>query len=425
MKLMIRVHDISKTFLIPQEKKMTLREHVLGFLLGRTTRFEPLRALRGVSFDVHKGEFFSIIGKNGSGKSTLLKIMSSIYAPDRGGVRLDGTVSPFLELGIGFNPDLTARENVFLSAAVLGLRRKEVEALYDEIIGFAEMERFQEQSLKNFSSGMKVRLAFSVAFMVNADILLIDEVLAVGDASFQQKCYDVFRRLKGEGKTIVFVSHSMGDVKEFSDRVMLLHEGRVVSLGDPEKVIHDYQLLTAHEDEKRIAFEEALKQKKAVEARREFVPPGDEKRWGNGRARVKHVSFCDRDGKEKHVYATGEPLRMKITIGKEDPALRSLKASVAIHRADGVNVLETSSGAVSLCDDSAENIVELVFPSLELLAAAYCFDIGLVQDTGGGEPFDFIKGCGSIRTYQDGNSEYGEFKGISYMPHEWKYCSGK
>jgi len=419
---MIRVHDISKTFLIPQEKKMTLREHVLGFLLGRTTRFEPLRALRGVSFDVHKGEFFSIIGKNGSGKSTLLKIMSSIYAPDTGGITLDGTVSPFLELGIGFNPDLTAKENVFLSAAVLGLRRREVAALYGDIIGFAEMERFQEQALKNFSSGMKVRLAFSVAFMVNADILLIDEVLAVGDASFQQKCYDVFRRLKREGKTIIFVSHSMGDVKEFSDRVMLLHEGQIVSIGEPEKVIHDYQLLTAREDEKRMALEESLKHKKAAEARKELAPPGSDQRWGSGWARVQGVTFSDAEGKEKHVYATGEQLRMRIIFRRENPELRSLRVRVAVHRADGINVMETQSEPIplSLAEGTAQDAVELLFPRLELLAAIYYFDVGLVAEDGAGEPFDFLRSCAHIRVYQDNESAYSKFTGISYLAHEWR-----
>ena len=418
---MIRVHDISKTFLIPHEKKMTLREHVLGFLLGRTTNFKPLRALCGVSFDVHKGEFFSIIGKNGSGKSTLLKIMSSIYAPDTGGITLDGTVSPFLELGIGFNPDLTAKENVFLSAAVLGLRRKEVAALYDDIIGFAEMERFQEQALKNFSSGMKVRLAFSVAFMVNADILLIDEVLAVGDASFQQKCYDVFRRLKGEGKTIIFVSHSMGDVKEFSDRVMLLHEGQAVSIGDPEKVIHDYQLLTAHEDEKRRAAEEALKQKKTVEVRKDFVPAGDEKRWGSGRARVTGVTFSDAGGGDKYVFATGEQVRMRVAFRKEDAACESLKIRVAIHRADGVNVMETHSGLIPLnaVEQASETAVELIFPAIELLAGIYYVDVGLMPKDLEEGPYDFLKNCASVRIFQDSESRYAQCGGISYIGHRW------
>jgi len=419
---MIQVCEISKNFLLPKEKKRTLKEHVLAFLLGRSTGFEPLHALRGVSFNVHKGEFFSIIGKNGSGKSTLLKILASIYAPDTGGARMGGTVSPFLELGIGFNPDLTARENVFLSAAVLGLRRGEIRAMYNDIIGFAELERFQDQALKNFSSGMQVRLAFSVAFMVNADILLIDEVLAVGDASFQQKCYDVFRRLKREGKTIIFVSHSMGDVKEFSDRVMLLHEGQMVSIGDPEKVIHDYQILTAREDEKRIAREDALKQKKAAEARKDLAPPGTEQRWGSGWARVQRVIFSDAGDKEKHVYATGERLRMTIIFNSENPDLKSLRVSVAVHRADGINVMETQSEPIPLnrAEGATQYVVDLVFPRLELLAAIYYFDVGIVPEGGAGEPFDFLRNCAHIRVYQDTDGVYSGFRGISYLAHEWK-----
>ncbi|MEJ2745309.1 MAG: polysaccharide ABC transporter ATP-binding protein, partial [bacterium] len=345
---MIQVHDISKTFLLPKEKKRTLKEHVFSCLLGRSMGVEPLHALRGVSFNVNKGEFFSIIGKNGSGKSTLLKILAGIYAPDSGGASMDGSVSPFLELGIGFNPELTARENVFLSAAVLGLRRHEIESMYDDIIGFAERERFQNQALKNFSSGMHVRLAFSVAFMVNADILLIDEVLAVGDASFQQKCYDVFRRLKSEGKTIIFVSHGMGDVKEFSDRVMLLHEGRVVSIGAADKVVHDYQLLTAREDEKRMVHEESLKHEGEAETGKPLAQPGAEGRWGSGRARVEAVTFSDAAGNEKHVYATGESVRMRIAFSKEDPLLASLRVTVALHRADGINVMEMQSEPIAL-----------------------------------------------------------------------------
>lgn len=410
---MIEASDLSKTFAIPRERKLTLREHVLGFFLGRGAGVEPLRALRGVSFRVHKGEFFSVIGKNGSGKSTLLKIMAGIYAPDTGGVRLGGTLSPFLELGIGFNPELTARENVYLSAAVAGLRRKEIDALYDRIIAFAELERFQEQALKNFSSGMKVRLAFSVAFMVDADILLIDEVLAVGDAGFQQKCYDVFRRLKGEGKTIVFVSHSMGDIKQFSDRVMLLHEGRIVSLGAAEKVIHDYQLLTAHEEEKRIAI--------AARARpaEEFTPPADGTRWGSGGAAVGRISFADGAGREKHVFATGEEVRVRIAVRIERPDLASPRVTVAVHRSDGLTVMETNSGPLDP-GAGASRVAELVFRGIELLAGTYYFDVGVAPREGRREPYDFVKNGGSIRVYQDSKSPCREASGIAYLAHEWR-----
>ena len=414
---MIEVTDISKTFAIPLERKVTLREHVLGFLLGRGRGVESLRALRGISFDVHKGEFFSVIGKNGSGKSTLLKILAGIYAPDTGGVRLGGTLSPFLELGIGFNPELTARENVFLSAAVAGLRRREIEGLYDGIIGFSELERFQEQALKNFSSGMKVRLAFSVAFMVDADILLIDEVLAVGDASFQQKCYDVFRRLKGEGKTIVFVSHNMGDVKEFSDRVILLHEGRIVSLGDPGRVIHDYQLLTAREDEKRIAMSTPAHD--AAGPGQAFAPHANGKRWGSGGAAIERVVFADAAGREKHVFATGEELRVRIDVGVAREDLAPPRVTAAIHRADGIAVMETKSGPLAP-DGAGARSVLLVFPGIELLAGTYYFDLGLVPADERAEPYDLIKDCGSIRIFQDSKSRYSEAAGICVLNHEWR-----
>jgi lipopolysaccharide transport system ATP-binding protein len=418
---MIKVKNISKSFILPHEKKMTLREHVLGFLSGRGTTEERLCALRGIDFDVQRGEFFSIIGKNGSGKSTLLKIMAHIYAPDEGGVTIDGTVSPFLELGIGFNPDLTARENVFLSASVMGLRRKEIENLYGRIISFAELERFQSQELKNFSSGMQVRLAFSVAFMVDADILLIDEVLAVGDASFQQKCYDVFRRLKAEGKTIVFVSHGMGEVKEFSDRVMLLHEGKIVSIGEPEKVVHDYQLLTAREDEKRIAMEESLKQREMAEVQRTLPSPGDEHRWGSGWARMKSVKLFDAEGREKHVFTTGEELCMRMGLERRKEDLASVQAKVSVHRSDGVNVLVTQSDPIRVDTPAGGTgrVVDLVFPKIELLAAIYYFDVALMP-VDGGEPCDFLKSCCKMRIYQDSSGAYKSFGGISYLAHEWK-----
>jgi len=412
---MIEVTDVSKTFALPKERKVTLREHLLGLVLGRGAGIESLRALRGVSFRVHKGEFFSVIGKNGSGKSTLLKILSGIYAPDTGGVKLGGTLSPFLELGIGFNPDLTARENVFLSAAVMGLHRSEIERLYDRIIGFAELERFQEQALKNFSSGMQVRLAFSVAFMVDADILLIDEVLAVGDASFQQKCYDVFRRLKGVGKTIVFVSHSMGDVKQFSDRVMLLHEGRIVSLGDPEKVIHDYQLLTAHEDERRIAMAERAR----AAAGETFRPPADGKRWGSGGAAVERIVFTDAAGAEKHVFATGDEVRARIDIAVTREGIASPRVTAAIHRSDGIVVMETRSAPL-LPAGTGTRSVSLVFPAIELLAGTYYFDVGVAPEDARIEPHDLIKDCGSIRVYQDSGSLHGETAGICALAHEWR-----
>jgi ABC-type polysaccharide/polyol phosphate transport system ATPase subunit len=423
---MIRVCNLSKVFDIPHEKKLTLKEHVLSFLTGRKTAREPLCALKEVSFEVHKGEFFSIIGKNGSGKSTLLKIMAGIYAPASGGVAVEGKVSPFLELGIGFNPDLTARENVFISAAVLGLSKREIRGLYDTIISFAELEKFQDQALKNFSSGMKVRLAFSVAFLVDAEILLVDEVLAVGDASFTEKCYDVFRRLKGEGKTIVFVSHGMGDVQEFSDRVMLLHEGKIVSIGEPAKVVHDYQLLTAREDERRLALAELKKEKTAQEKAPVFTPPADDRRWGSGRVKIGGIDFLSSERKVKHVYATGDAVTMRIALENSPARPEPFSVSVAIHRSDGVNVFETRSDVFRFEEQPVpgKRFIDLSFPRLMLLGGIYYFDVGLLPTGEDKEPLDFVKNGCQIRVYQDNKSAFSRGWGISFLEHRWSGGSG-
>lgn len=236
--LAIKVENISKTFKIPHQKIRTLRGAFINAF--RTKTYEEFKALDGVSFEVKKGEFFGIIGKNGSGKSTLLKILAGIYQPDNGRMKIDGLISPFLELGIGFHPDLSGRDNVYLNATVLGLTRAQIDEKFDEIVDFSEMRRFIDQNIRNYSSGMQVRLAFSVAIHANRDILLMDEVLAVGDESFQKKCLNVFEKFKAEGKTIVFVTHDMEAVEDYCDRAMLLQEGKIVSVGNVKDVIERY-----------------------------------------------------------------------------------------------------------------------------------------------------------------------------------------
>jgi lipopolysaccharide transport system ATP-binding protein len=238
----IIVDNVSKKFRIPHEKKTTIFQNIVG-LIKRQFDYEEFWALKDISFEVNKGEAFGIIGRNGSGKSTLLKILAKILYPDSGSVSLDGKVASFLQLGVGFQPELTARENVYIYSSILGLSRKQVEKVYDEIFDFAELKKFENMKLKNFSSGMSVRLAFSTAVHAVPDTLLIDEVLAVGDEAFRKKCRDKMDQFKTEGKTIVFVSHALEAVKELCQRTMLLNEGRIVSMGDSEKIIDDYLAL--------------------------------------------------------------------------------------------------------------------------------------------------------------------------------------
>ena len=234
----ISLQGVSKTFRLPHEQYHTLKERALHIFRNRN--YDELHAVRNVSLDIAPGEFFGIVGRNGSGKSTLLKCMAGIYGIDSGQLAINGRLSPFIELGVGFNMDLTARDNVIINAVMLGLSRKEARERFDDIIAFAGLEEFVDLKLKNYSSGMYVRLAFATAVQVDADILLIDEVLAVGDAAFQQKCFDELTRLQQAGRTMVFVTHDMGAVERFCDRAMLLERGSVVDIGVPASIARQY-----------------------------------------------------------------------------------------------------------------------------------------------------------------------------------------
>ncbi len=232
---------VSKSFRLPVDRAHTLKQRVLHPF--RTGRFDLLEAVNDVSVEIAPGEFFGITGRNGSGKSTLLKCLAGIYRIDGGVLEVNGRLSPFIELGVGFNPELSARDNAIINAIMLGLTRKKAEERLADIVQFAELEEFMDLKLKNYSSGMMIRLAFSVAIQVDADIVLIDEVLAVGDASFQQKCFDQFTRLKAAGRTILFVTHDMGAVEHFCDRAMLLERGKVVDIGEPASIARQYNEL--------------------------------------------------------------------------------------------------------------------------------------------------------------------------------------
>src|SRR4051795_8743080 len=234
----IEVEGLEKTFRIPKHQVQTLKERALHPF--RRTEYEELNVLRGVSFEIPSGEFFGIVGRNGSGKSTLLKCMAGIYRADAGTIKVAGRMSPFIELGVGFNPDLTARDNVVINAVMMGLTPQEARDRFDDILAFAELEQFVDMKLKNYSSGMQVRLAFAVMVQSGSNILLIDEVLAVGDAAFQQRCLDEFQRLRDEGRTIVLVTHDMTMVERFCHRALLLTAGEIELIGDPHEVGRRY-----------------------------------------------------------------------------------------------------------------------------------------------------------------------------------------
>jgi ABC-type polysaccharide/polyol phosphate transport system ATPase subunit len=238
----ITVRNLSKTFRLPAERRGTLREQLMK--LHQRNERKARRTLDDISFEIQQGEFFGIIGRNGSGKSTLLKILAGIYMPDKGShIQTHGRIAPMLELGVGFNQELTGRENVYLSATILGLTRAEIDARYEEIVRFAELEKFMELQVKHYSSGMSVKLAFSVATQIDAPIMLLDEVLAVGDFVFQEKCFAYFEECKRQGKTIILVTHDPKAMGRFADRAMLIHQSRVEMTGVPHEVLEKYHML--------------------------------------------------------------------------------------------------------------------------------------------------------------------------------------
>ena len=266
--IVLKIDHLHKDFVLPHERKNSLKERVLRFT---KPTYEKFHVLKDINITVKRGEFFGIVGRNGSGKSTMLKIIGGIYQTTKGSVTVNGTLTPFIELGIGFNPELTGKDNVFLNGAILGLTRKEIVSKYDEIVAFAELEKFMDQKLKNYSSGMMVRLAFSIAIQAHNDILLIDEVLAVGDASFQRKCFRTFKDIRQSGKTVIFVSHDMGAIREYCDRAVLIEGGEIISNGASDKVGNDYiQMFN-----------------------RENVNTQDKsgKRWGDGRIAIDNITI--------------------------------------------------------------------------------------------------------------------------------------
>jgi ABC-type polysaccharide/polyol phosphate transport system ATPase subunit len=287
----VAVRRVSKTFRIPEQRVHTLKERALH--PRRKIRYQTLPALDEITFAVQPGEFFGIAGRNGSGKSTLLKCVAGIYQFE-GDIWVRGRLSTFIELGVGFNMDLAARDNVIMNGLMMGLSPREARKRYDAVIDFAELEEFRDLKLKNYSSGMQVRLAFSVAIQVDAEILLIDEVLAVGDAAFQQKCYDVFNRMRDEGKTIVFVTHDMSALQRFCHRAVLLERGTMVHLGDPRDVADRYLEINFGRD--------------LAATRTEAAQPG------GGDARIVDVWVEDESGQRLHAVPQGQRVTVRVIV---------------------------------------------------------------------------------------------------------------
>ena len=296
-KVVVKVNDLTKMFRIPIESSSGIKQKLINLLKGRKG-YRVFTPLKNISFEVNEGDFFGIVGRNGSGKSTLLKTIAGIYYPNGGTVQVNGKLVPFIELGVGFNPELTGRENIFLNGALLGFSHQEMETMYDEIVDFAELGAFMEERLKNYSSGMQVRLAFSIAIKAKGDILILDEVLAVGDTAFQKKCFDYFVKLKKDKKTVILVTHDMANVERFCNRVLVLNQGGIVGIFEAQKGKRIYDQLNRSNDN-------------SVDS-----PNIVRRRWGSEKARVSHITI-NNSRKTRPVVKQGESLNVTIKFEKK------------------------------------------------------------------------------------------------------------
>ncbi len=399
----IVVSNVSKTFRIPHEKKTTLFEHIAGLYNGKKG-YEEFAALKNINFTIKKGEAIGIIGENGSGKSTLLKIISNILRPGSGSVKVYGRITSFLELGVGFQPDLTSKENIYIYGAVMGLSDREIDARLDEILEFSGLKQFQDTKLKNLSSGMQVRLAFATAIQTDPEILLMDEVLAVGDMDFQQKCLDVFARYLKEKKTIVFVSHDLNSVRRFCGKALLLRHGEMVAFGDTNEIIDKY-VYGVKKDPESKAEEPQCENEKASEKKT---------RWGDKKVEITEVKLIDKFSKENTTFYSGDPLTIKIKYDVNAP-VDDLVIGIAIYSDSNIMCYGTNTDIHEFTPGNAagRNEINLLIRSLTMMEGK--FQLTVAAHSKKHTPYDWLDKQFSFNVLKKGNNA-----GLFEIPCEWK-----
>ena len=396
MSAALEVRDVTKRFRIPVDRAGSLKYRFAHPI--SSSRHWELLALADVSFAVDFGEFLGVIGDNGSGKSTLLKILARIYRPSRGAVRINGFVSPFLELGVGFHPELTARENVYLNGAILGLTRAELTRRMEDIIHFAELEHFVDQKLKNFSSGMLVRLAFSVAIQAGAGILLMDEVLAVGDAHFQEKCFDVFARYKREGRTVVLVTHDLSAVDRYCDRVLLIDHGKLIKDGPAAEVTAHYRRLVSERSDH-------------VSAAGGQLPRASR---GTGEATITSLLMLDGNGRPEQRFAHDDALTIEVGYEVVQP-VSGLRCQISLYRADGLQIadLRSQPNSAGPAADVRRGHFRYRIDALPLRGGTYGVAVRL-EDSAGSRSLAWLDRPGAFKVIdEDGRA------GILDLPGRW------
>ena len=402
----IQVREVSKRFRLHRGRRyLTVKDLFVRGVAGawRRTEGEELWALQGVSFDIPRGKTVGIIGANGSGKSTLLKLLAGILKPTSGSIRVAGRISALIELGAGFHPEFTGRENVWINGILLGLSRQEVRERFDDIVRFAGLEAFIDNPVKTYSSGMYMRLGFAIATAVNPDILLIDEVLAVGDEAFQHKCVGKIQEFKARGKTMCFVSHDLGAVERLCEETLWLHEGQVSAFGRTPEVIQQYRT--------RVAREEA--EELRTEHERASASPEPRARWGSGEVEIASVSLQDGLGQERYLFESGEPLLVALTY-RVHTAVADPVFGIGIFRKDGLSVYGTNTAIEDLVLPplKGEGRVAVLVERADLIEGEYLLDVAVHARNG--HPYDYRSRCVTFAVRSKVRDT-----GVTRLPHRW------
>lgn len=384
----IEIKDIHKEFILPQNKNTSFKQVAVNIVKRNNTVTQ--KVLDGVSFTINKGDFFGIVGRNGSGKSTLLKLIAGVYYPTSGSIDLHGGLTPFIELGVGFNPELSGRDNVYLNGALLGFSREQMDAMYDDIVEFAELEAFMEQKLKNYSSGMQVRLAFSIAIKAKNDILIFDEVLAVGDEAFQRKCLDVFEQYKASGQTVILVTHDMKTVEQFCNRAALISDGKLLEVGSARKVAQLYSGL----NQAQIDKETQQQNKKKQELQDIFTSV-----------------ITNVDGNPSQTFTYGDKMRVDIS-WKELGKLESV--GVNIFKRSGEHITGQNTRFIPNFDITKHNSVTIEF-TLNMTPGKYFIYTEAFHEPGKAYPVEFDGPSFTIVP----PSEEITWSGLQRLPYRW------
>lgn len=429
----IEVNHISKSFKIYLDKGHTIKDHIVS---SKRRRYEKREVLKDISFSLKRGEAVGLIGHNGCGKSTTLKLLTKIMYPDSGTIKMQGRVSSLIELGAGFHPDMSGRENIYINASIFGLKKKEIDRRLNDIIAFSELEEFIDNPVRTYSSGMYMRLAFSVAINVDADILLIDEILAVGDVNFQAKCFDRLREIKAKGTTIVIVSHSLGQIEKICERTIWIHEGLIKEVGKPEDIHPLYLDFMEKKRQELIGKEEATQEEcqesqpeeaTSQDTEKEAAPSSDAeeakpqeevKRWGNEKAQFQEVQMCNTEGTEQTVFKTGEDIAIK-TVYSVNETVKDAVFGIGIFRNDGLQCYGTNTRIEKMKEFNLykDGTFCVNLKEVNLLPGEYTLDVTIEE--GDGIPVDYYREACRFEMYSE-----IEDVGIVRIGHVWDLSSG-